>query len=104
MSEDSMGLNDVCVRYRLWYHPVPGLSLPQLLHCARCSAAWTAVPAARPDRGFAGQLLDAVSRYVAGQAAFLVREGRPHWLRTCWLTRHQAAGFSMGMRFGQQRS
>jgi rhamnosyltransferase len=43
--------------------------------------------------------------YVAGQAAFLVREGRPHWLP--YMLAYEAtkaAGFSMGMRFGQQRS
>jgi rhamnosyltransferase len=43
--------------------------------------------------------------YVAGQAAYLVREGRPHWLP--YMLAYEATkalGFSMGMRFGQQRS
>ncbi len=43
--------------------------------------------------------------YVAGQTAYLVRERRPHWL-PYMLTYEatKALGFSMGMRFGHQRS
>ncbi len=42
---------------------------------------------------------------MVDQARFLVREGRAHWLPYMLVYEAtKAAGFSMGMRFGQQRS
>ena len=43
--------------------------------------------------------------YVADQSAYLVRNKRAHWLPYMLVYElTKAAGFSMGMRFGQQRS
>lgn len=60
-------------------------------------------------RGLVADSPGAIARrgvgYVAGQAAFLVRERRPHWLP--YMLAYEATkavGFSMGMRFGHQRS
>jgi rhamnosyltransferase len=42
--------------------------------------------------------------YILDQARFLVRDGRAHWLPYMLVYEAtKAAGFSMGMRFGQQR-
>jgi rhamnosyltransferase len=42
--------------------------------------------------------------YIVDQAQFLVREGRAHWLPYMLVYEAtKAAGFSLGMRFGQQR-
>jgi rhamnosyltransferase len=43
--------------------------------------------------------------YVVGQASYLVCSGRPHWLPYMLVYEAtKALGFSVGMRFGQQRS
>jgi rhamnosyltransferase len=43
--------------------------------------------------------------YVLGQASYLVANGRAHWLPYMLVYEAtKAAGFSMGMRFGQQRA
>jgi rhamnosyltransferase len=43
--------------------------------------------------------------YVVGQARYLVASGRPHWLPYMLIYEAtKALGFSMGMRFGQQRT
>jgi len=43
--------------------------------------------------------------YVLGQASYLIASGRPHWLPYMLIYEAtKALGFSMGMRFGQQRS
>jgi rhamnosyltransferase len=43
--------------------------------------------------------------YLAAQAMYLLRTGRPHWLPYMFVYElTKAAGFSMGMRFGRQHS
>jgi rhamnosyltransferase len=43
--------------------------------------------------------------YVLHQSAYLVRRGQPHWLPYMLIYElTKAAGFSMGMRFGQQQA
>lgn len=43
--------------------------------------------------------------YVIGQAAYLMSSGRPHWLPYMLVYEAtKALGFSIGMRFGQQRT
>lgn len=106
MSEDQYWAYDVlCGGYEVIYHPSAQVfhshnySLRTLFRRNWDSGASlrgliTDSPAAIATRGLA---------YVAGQATYLVREGRPHWLP--YMLAYEgtkALGFSMGMRFGHR--
>jgi rhamnosyltransferase len=108
MSEDQYWAYDVLRGgYEVVYHPAA-----QVYHSHNYSLRtlfrrnWASGASLR---GLIADTPGAIARrgvaYVAGQAAYLVREGRPHWLP--YMLAYEATkalGFSMGMRFGQQRS
>ncbi len=108
MSEDQYWAYDVlCAGFDVVYHPWARVchshnySLRTLFRRNWMSGASL--------RGLIADSPGAIARrglgYVAGQAAYLVRAGRPHWLPYMLVYEAtKAVGFSMGMRFGQQRS
>jgi rhamnosyltransferase len=107
MSEDQFWAYDaLSAGYHIVYHPAAQVfhshnySLPMLFRRNWQSGASL--------RGLIADSPSAIARrgmtYVMGQAQYLVRSGRAHWLPYMLLYETiKAAGFGMGMRFGQQR-
>jgi rhamnosyltransferase len=108
MSEDQYWAYDVLrAGYEVVYHPAA-----QVLHSHNYSLRtlfrrnWDSGASLR---GLIADAPVAIARrgltYVGGQTAFLVRHRRAHWLPYMLVYEAtKALGFSMGMRFGQQRS
>jgi rhamnosyltransferase len=106
MSEDQYWAYDVLsAGFDIVYHPAAQVfhshnySLPMLFRRNWQSGASL--------RGLIADSPSAIARrgmtYVMGQAGYLIRSGRPHWLPYMLLYETiKAAGFGMGMRFGQQ--
>ena len=106
MSEDQYWAYDVLTAgYDVVYHPAASVyhshnySLRSLFlrnwnSGASLRGLIAESPAAIAERGL---------NYVMGQAAYLIRNGRAHWLPYMLIYEAtKALGFSMGMRFGQQ--
>jgi rhamnosyltransferase len=108
MSEDQYWAFDVLrAGYDVVYHPCAKVfhshnySLPMLYRRNWQSGASLRGLIADSPGGIARRGLS----YVAGQTAFLVRSGRPHWLPYMLVYEAtKAVGFSMGLRFGPQHS
>lgn len=108
MSEDQYWAYDVlCAGYEVVYEPAARVfhshnySLRTLFRRNWDSGASLRGLIADSPAGIARRGLG----YVLGQASYLVSSGRPHWLPYMLVYEAtKALGFSMGMRFGQQRS
>jgi rhamnosyltransferase len=108
MSEDQYWAYDVlCAGYDVVYEPAAKVfhshnySLGTLFRRNWNSGASLRGLIADSPAGIARRGIE----YVLGQASYLVASGRPHWLPYMLVYEAtKALGFSMGMRFGQQRS
>ena len=108
MSEDQYWAHDVLrAGYEVVYHPAA-----EVIHSHNYSLRALARRNWQSGASLRGLIADSPSaiaqrglHYVGGQAAYLVRSGRPHWLPYMLVYESiKALGFSMGIRFGQQRA